>query len=80
MTNMLLCAGASAVAFMLMSHLNPQYYIPGGPTYYDRAAWTSFNSMQASGEGFGTDGTSAFWDLIGRLGGNAARVVQGWPT
>ena len=81
LTNMILCAGASAVAFVLMAHLgSPQYHIPGGPTYYDRAAWTSFNSMQASGEGFATDGTSAFWDLVGLLGGNAARIVQGWPT
>ena len=81
LTNMVLCAGASAVAFVLMTHLgNPQYHIPGGPTYYDRAAWTSFNSMQASGEGFAVDGTNAFWDLVGRLSGNAARIVQGWPT
>lgn len=81
LTNAILCAGASAAAFVLMAHLgNPQYHIPGGPTYYDRAAWTSFNSMQASGEGFSTDGTSAFWDLIGRLSGSAARIVQGWPT
>ena len=81
LTNMVLCAGASAVAFVLMVHLgNPQYNIPGGPTYYDRAAWTSFNTMQVSGEGFATDGTSAFWDLVGRLSGNAVRIVQGWPT
>ena len=81
LTNMILCAGASAVAFVLMTHLgNPQYHIPGGPTYYDRAAWTSFNTMQASGEGFATDGANAFWDLVGRLSGNAARIVQGWPT
>ena len=81
LTNMVLCAGASAVAFMLMAHLgNPQYHIPGGPTYYDRAAWTSFNTMQVSGEGFAADGTSAFWDLIGRVGGDAVRIVQGWPT
>jgi len=81
LTNMILCAGASAVAFVVMAHLGgPQYHIPGGPTYYDRAAWTSFNSMQVSGEGFSTDGTSAFWDLVGRLSGNAARIVQGWPT
>ena len=81
LTNMVLCAGASAAAFVLMTHLgNPQYHIPGGPTYYDRAAWTSFNSMQVSGEGFGVDGTNAFWDLVGRLSGNAARIVQGWPT
>jgi hypothetical protein len=81
LTNMVLCAGASAVAFVLMAHLgNPQYHIPGGPTYYDRAAWTSFNTMQVSGEGFAADGTNAFWDLVGRLSGNAARIVQGWPT
>ena len=81
LTNMVLCAGASAVAFVLMTHLgSPQYHIPGGPTYYDRAAWTSFNTMQASGEGFAADGTNAFWDLVGRLSGNAARIVQGWPT
>lgn len=81
LTNMILCAGASAAAFVVMSHLgNPQYHIPGGPTYYDRAAWTSFNTMQVSGEGFAADGTNAFWDLIGRLSGNAARIVQGWPT
>lgn len=81
LTNMILCAGASAIACVLVAHLgSPQYHIPGGPTYYDRAAWTSFNSMQASGEGFATDSTSAFWDLVGLLGGNAARIVQGWPT
>lgn len=81
LTNMVLCAGASAVAFVLMANLgSPQYHIPGGPTYYDRAAWTSFNTMQASGEGFAADGANAFWDLVGRLSGNAARIVQGWPT
>jgi hypothetical protein len=81
LTNMVLCAGASAVAFVLMAHLgSPQYHVPGGPTYYDRAAWTSFNTMQVSGEGFAADGANAFWDLVGRLSGNAARIVQGWPT
>jgi hypothetical protein len=81
LTNMILCAGASAAAFVLMAHLgNPRYHVPGGPTYYDRVAWTSFNSMQVSGEGFAADGTNAFWDVVGRLGGSAARIVQGWPT
>ena len=81
LTSMILCAGASAAACVLVAQLgNPQYHIPGGPTYYDRAAWTSFNTMQASGEGFATDGTNAFWDLVGRLGGSAAKIVQGWPT
>ena len=81
LTSMILCAGASAVAVVLMGHLvNPQYHIPGGPTYYDRAAWTSFNTMQVSGEGFSSESANAFWDLVGRLSGNAARIVQGWPT
>ena len=81
LTNMILCAGASAAALVLMAHLgNPRYHIPGGPTYYDRAAWTSFNSMQVSGEGFAADGTNAFWDVVGRLSGSAAKIVQGWPT
>ena len=81
LTNMVLCAGASAVAVVLMNNLgNPQYHIPGGPTYYDRAAWTSFNAMQVGGEGFAADGANAFWDLVGRVSGNAARIVQGWPT
>lgn len=56
------------------------YSIPGGPTYYDREAWGSFNTMQAAGEGFSPDGTAAVWSFLGRLGGGAARMVRGFPT
>ncbi|TFK69932.1 hypothetical protein BDN72DRAFT_767273 [Pluteus cervinus] len=54
--------------------------IPGAPTYYDRAVWSSFNAMDAAGEGFGADGTAAVWNVLGRVGGGAARMVRGWPT
>ncbi|THG97523.1 hypothetical protein EW026_g4492 [Hermanssonia centrifuga] len=78
----LFCIGASAaVAFLVGSSMAPQYAIPGGPVYYDRAAWTSFNSIQAVGEGFPGDGSSrAFWSFLGKLGGGAARQIRGWPT
>jgi len=77
---MLLCAGASAVAVFFMTHGSSQVVIPGGPTYYDRAAWSSFNTMHANGEGFAGDGTSVVWNFLSRLSGGAARIVQGWPT
>ncbi|EIN10093.1 hypothetical protein PUNSTDRAFT_133858 [Punctularia strigosozonata HHB-11173 SS5] len=78
---MLLCAGASAAVFLAMSRsVSPQYVVPGAPTYYDRMAWSSFNTMHAGGEGFPGDGTAAVWNLFGRLGGGAARIARGWPT
>ncbi|KAI0955779.1 hypothetical protein AcV7_006354 [Taiwanofungus camphoratus] len=77
----LFCIGASAaVAFLVGQAMAPQYVVPGGPTYYDRAAWSSFNSIQAAGEGFPGDGTAAVWGFLGRLGGGAARTLRGWPT
>lgn len=78
----LFCIGVSAaVAFLVGTAMAPQYSIPGGATYYDRAAWTSFNSIQAVGEGFPGDGSSvAFWSFLGKLGGGAARTLRGWPT
>ena len=73
--------GASALVFMAATpYLIPSYSIPGGATYYDRSAWNSFNSMQAGGEGFGSDGTAAVWNFLGRVGGGAARMARGWPT
>lgn len=76
----LFCIGASAaVAFVVGQAMAPQYVVPGGATYYDRAAWSSFNSIQASGEGFGSDG-AAVWSFLGKLGGGAARTLRGWPT
>lgn len=77
----LLCVGASAVVFFAMSpFLAHQYVVPGGPTYYDRSAWSSFNTMRPAGEGFTSEGNIAVWNFLGRLGGGAARIARGWPT
>lgn len=93
--------GASALVLLAISPymlvlLAPatHYAVPGGPTYYDRTAWSSFNGMQAAGEGFGFgavagagaggvaggDGGTAVWNFLGRVGGGAARIARGWPT
>jgi hypothetical protein len=73
--------GASALVFLAVSpYMVPHYSVPGGPTYYDRTAWNSFNTMQAAGEGFSPDGTAAVWNFLGRVGGGAARIARGWPT
>lgn len=73
--------GASALLLIAVSpYMIPQYSVPGGPTYYDRSAWHSFNTMQAAGEGFGPDSTAAVWNFLGRVGGGAARIARGWPT
>jgi hypothetical protein len=77
----LMCIGASAMMFLYLTpHMVPHYAVPGGPTYYDRTAWASFNSMQAGGEGFSTDGSAAVWSFLGSVGGGAARIMRGWPT
>ena len=73
--------GASALVLIAATpYVVPFYSIPGGATYYDRAAWNSFNSIQAVGEGFGPDGTATVWRFLGRVGGGAARIARGWPT
>ncbi|KAK0469531.1 uncharacterized protein EV420DRAFT_40602 [Desarmillaria tabescens] len=73
--------GASALVLLALGpYMVPHYSIPGGPTYYDRTAWNSFNTMQAAGEGFSPDGTAAVWNFLGRVGGGAARMARGWPT
>ncbi|KAG9314940.1 hypothetical protein JVU11DRAFT_4048 [Chiua virens] len=78
---LLLCMGASACMYLVMGpYIAAQYTPVGGATYYDRAAWSSFNTMQAPGEGFGYDGTSALWNIVGRVGYGAARIAGGWPT
>jgi len=84
----LMFVGASALVLIAISpYMAPQSIvsIPGGATYYDRAAWHSFNSIQAAGEGFAgsgvaQDGTAAVWNFLGRVGGGAARMARGWPT
>ena len=76
----LLCVGASAVVFFAMSpFLTHQYVVPGGPSYYDRSAWSSFNTMYPAGEGYAGEGNIAMWNFLGRLGGGAARIARGWP-
>ncbi|KAF7332770.1 hypothetical protein MKEN_00160700 [Mycena kentingensis (nom. inval.)] len=59
----------------------PQYTPPGGPTHYDRAVFSSFNTLQYSGEGFAGagDGAEAVWSVLARVGGGAVRMVRGWP-
>jgi len=76
-----LWVAATALVFLAVGqYTNPVYYIPGGPTYYDRQAWNAFNTMQAAGEGFGYDGTATVWNFLGRVGDGAARITRGWPT
>lgn len=78
---LLFCMGASACMYLVMGpYITAQYMPVGGATYYDRAAWSSFNTMQAPGEGFGSDGTAALWSIVGRVGYGAARIAGGWPT
>jgi len=74
--------GASALMLLAVSpYMAPAYYsVPGGPTYYDRAAWTSFNTLQGTGEGFSSDGTTTVWNFLGRVGGVLLRIARGWPT
>ncbi|KAG6845246.1 hypothetical protein H0H87_011981 [Tephrocybe sp. NHM501043] len=80
-TQALMWVAASALVLLAASpYMVPQYNVPGGPTYYDRAAWSSFNSIQPGGEGFSPDGSAAVWNFLGRVGGGAARIARGWPT
>ncbi|KAF8626934.1 hypothetical protein AX17_006434 [Amanita inopinata Kibby_2008] len=112
-------AGASAIFLYFMGpYMAPAPY-GAGPTYFDRYAWNSFNSLHGgAGEGFvgpsgrfggdvgggwlgggygggvvpgagagagvvgggAVDGTAAVWNILGRVGGGAARMARGWPT
>ncbi|KAH9945143.1 uncharacterized protein BXZ73DRAFT_38211 [Epithele typhae] len=75
-----ICVGASAVVAFLMGQASVPQMVPGGVTYYDRAAWASYNAMPGGGEGITVDSTAAVWSFLGRLGGDAARTLAGWPT
>jgi hypothetical protein len=82
-TQFALGVGVTVLMVLAISpYMVPHYSVPGGPTYYDRSAWNSFNTMQAAGEGFGfsPDGTTLVWSFLGRVGGGAARIARGWPT
>lgn len=72
------CAIAASV--LTAPYTQPQYNVPGAPTYYDRAAWSEFNRLYPAGEGFAGDGAATVWDFLGRIGGGAARMARGWPT
>ncbi|THH10043.1 hypothetical protein EW145_g1587 [Phellinidium pouzarii] len=61
-------------------YMQPHYHVPGGPSYYDRAAWSEFNRLYPVGEGLVPDGAATVWNFIGRVGGEAARMARGWPT
>lgn len=72
---------ALAVSAFTAPYMQAQYYVPGGPTYYDRMAWAEFNRLNPVGEGFVMDGAASIWDFIGRVGGEAARMAaRGFPT
>ncbi|KAF7972429.1 hypothetical protein HWV62_17996 [Athelia sp. TMB] len=76
-----LCISVSAfVMLALVPYAIPHYAVPGAPTYYDRRAWAAFNSMQATGEGFSTDGAASIFNFLGRVGGGAAKMARSWPT
>ncbi|KAF9533935.1 hypothetical protein CPB83DRAFT_416318 [Crepidotus variabilis] len=97
-THILLWVGASALALMAVSpYITPHYaVVPGGATYYDRAAWHSFNAIGGGGEGFGVavgggagggwlrpggGGPDSLWGFFARAGGGAAaRIARGWPA
>ena len=71
--------GLSALGVAILTPAQ-QYPSAGSATYYDRQAWSSFNTMSGNGEGFSADGAAAIWSLFGRVGYNAARVTRGWPS
>jgi hypothetical protein len=76
-----LILGLVGIAAGMFSAHHAQYTnIPGGPTYYDRAAWSEFNRIAPAMEGFANDGAASVWDFMGRVAGGAARLGRGWPT
>ncbi|KAI0034754.1 hypothetical protein K488DRAFT_44761 [Vararia minispora EC-137] len=73
----------TATSALLVIGIQPlvwQYLHPGGPAYYDRVAWQTFNSLDLAGEGFAPVGEGRILGFLARLTGGAARVVRNWPT
>jgi hypothetical protein len=81
-STMIYMAGTAVLSLAIGHHMGAtQAVVPGSATYYDRLAWSSFNGIQAAGEGIlAPDGTQLVWQILGRLGGGAARNLRGWPT
>lgn len=51
---------------------------PGGPTYADRALWSSFNALAGgAGEGFGAAGTAPPVDTVGAVWFVVEKLVRG---
>lgn len=73
---------------MLAPHMGNQMNEPiGGANYYDRRAWSTFNTLGGGGEGFpgfaiggnqGADG--ALWKVLEAVVGGGARIARGLPT
>ena len=74
-----LAAGVLSAAPSIQSQYDG-YGVPGGPSYYDRAAWNEFNRLYPVGEGLAANGAASVWDVLGRITGGAARMARGWPT
>lgn len=73
------------IGAVLAPHMNPANEPIGGATYYDRRAWSSFNTLGGGGEGFpgfgvqgGTEG--ALWKVVEAVLGGGARYARGLPT
>lgn len=77
---------STAMVFYLTSAAQPHYQmIPGGPTVYDREAWSAFNRLAGGGEGMlgnagAGDGTDAVWSFLQRGVNGAAMYARGFPT
>ncbi|KAF8577772.1 UPF0014-domain-containing protein [Ramaria rubella] len=65
----------STVMFLALSPASP-YAVPGMPTYQDRAYWTAFHALDATGEGFAGGQSDALWTVVGRLLLGSADIVR----
>jgi hypothetical protein len=68
--------GAAVVALIASSMANDNSFnVPGGVSYQDRVAWSSYNTLHAARESF--DGPGA---VVRGVLDDGAWMVQGWPT